>query len=297
MPFLALAYQSLDGLSVGDALGERFFGRDAQQRLERRELPAAPWSYTDDTEMALSVVEVLAQYGRIEPDALAQAFARRYTPWRGYGPGAHRLLQAFQQGADWQTESARLFGGSGSYGNGGAMRVAPVGAYWGQDLAAAREDAERSARVTHSHPEGIAGAIAVAIAAAIATCIGQGERERQAPFWSQLLAWVPKGETRRGLERAAAIPYERLPPSVAAQLGAGERVSAQDTVPFAIWCAARHLDSYPDAFWATASGLGDRDTTCAIAGGIVAPAAQDVPPGWLAAREPLPALAASNRDG
>jgi ADP-ribosylglycohydrolase len=68
------------------------------------------------------------------------------------------------------------------------------------------------------------------------------------------------------------------------------KVSAQDTVPFCLWCAAKHLDNYEEALWATVSGLGDRDTTCAIVGGIVAcyTGAEGIPSNWLAAREPLP---------
>lgn len=56
-----------------------------------------------------------------------------------------------------------------------------------------------------------------------------------------------------------------------------------------MFCAAQHLDSYEDALWATVAGLGDRDTTCAIAGGIVG-CGVPVPAAWLAAREALPAV-------
>src|ERR1700750_1186403 len=73
------ARHSLDGLSVGDAFGERFFGQLATivARLAQRTLPAGPWRYTDDTEMAISVVEVLETHGVVDQDALAQLFARR----------------------------------------------------------------------------------------------------------------------------------------------------------------------------------------------------------------------------
>jgi ADP-ribosylglycohydrolase len=41
--------------------------------------------------------------------------------------------------------------------------------------------------------------------------------------------------------------------------------------------------------WSTVSGLGDRDTTCAIVGGIVALSAgrESIPEAWLKAREPI----------
>lgn len=45
--------------------------------------------------------------------------------------------------------------------------------------------------------------------------------------------------------------------------------TAPDTVPFALWCAARHIDDYAEAIWTTVSAGGDNDTNCAIVGGIV----------------------------
>jgi ADP-ribosylglycohydrolase len=67
-------------------------------------------------------------------------------------------------------------------------------------------------------------------------------------------------------------------------------VAGPDTVPFALWCAAQHLDDYEAALWLTVSGLGDRDTTCAIVGGIVAlfTGTDGIPAEWRHAREPLP---------
>lgn len=52
----------------------------------------------------------------------------------------------------------RLFYGQGSYGNGAAMRVAPLGAYFADDLALATQQARLSAEVTHAHAEGLIGA-------------------------------------------------------------------------------------------------------------------------------------------
>jgi ADP-ribosylglycohydrolase len=286
---LARMHMSLQGLSVGDALGERFFGTlgEVMKRIQAHELPPAPWTYTDDTEMALSIVETLARHGRIDGDDLAANFVRRFHPWRGYGAGARHLLSALHQGKDWHEEAPRLFGGSGSYGNGAAMRVAPLGAYFADDLAAVRENAILSAQVTHTHREGIAGAVAVAIAAALACRIG--EAGTPSAFLEGIVVHVPAGETRRGIERAANIPCKLSPREAARQLGAGERISAPDTVPFALWCAAGHRENYLEAFWTTVSGLGDRDTTCAIVGSIVALSAKQegIPAAWIEAREPL----------
>lgn len=81
-------------------------------------------------------------------------------------------------------------------------------------------------------------------------------------------------------------------------LGNGSRVISQDTVPFAIWCAARHLECYEEALWTTVAGLGDRDTTCAIVGGIVAltEGGTAIPAEWIEARESLHTLAGVGLD-
>lgn len=62
----------------------------------------------------------------------------------------------------WKDLSQQLFKGTGSFGNGAAMRITPVGAYFADDLEAVVKQAHLSAQITHSHPEGAAGAIAVA---------------------------------------------------------------------------------------------------------------------------------------
>ncbi len=64
-------------------------------------------------------------------------------------------------------------------------------------------------------------------------------------------------------------------------------MSSPDTVPFTLYCAARFMGDFEEALRFTVAGLGDRDTTCAIVGGIVACAAP-VPKTFIAAREPLP---------
>jgi ADP-ribosylglycohydrolase len=289
---MARARLSLAGLSVGDALGERFFGRDSvvERAIAERAEPPAPWSWTDDTAMALSIVETLERHGDIDPDFLARRFARRYElgPHRGYGGTAREILQDIASGKPWRDVSAAVFGGEGSRGNGAAMRVAPVGAYFADDLPRAIEAARRSALPTHAHPDAQAGAIAVATAAALAW------QMRAAPDGERLLATTidhtPEGLTRRGLVQALELRAQAVSsPAAAKTLGSGYRVLAWDTVPFALLCASRHLESYEEAFWATVAGLGDRDTTCAMVGGVVAMVVDEagIPARWLAAREPL----------
>lgn|GEM_PF-327758 len=288
---LIRAYLSLEGLSVGDAFGEKFFVHPdvVEGLIAARAIPSASWwSYTDDTQMALSIVSVLREYGIVNQEILAQSFAARYDSGRGYGQAVQKLLTQIKNGESWQKVASSLFDGQGSYGNGAAMRVAPLGAFFAEDLSLVVSSARASAEVTHTHREAIAGAVAVAVAAAWAWRVKDSIPDPQ-DFLNSILAFVPDSEVRSKLILARDLGETSVDSAVAV-LGNGTLVSAQDTVPFALWCAAQHLDSYEEALWLTVSGLGDRDTTCAIAGGIVALSAgiESIPTKWLQAREPLP---------
>jgi len=279
------ALLSLQGLSVGDAFGECFFSH-SYQLVERCELPPPPWRWTDDTHMALSIVEVLQKHGGVDQDILAQAFALRFRQesWRGYGGGARHLLSQISKGADWRKTAPALFDG-GSFGNGGAMRAAPVGGFFAGQPAQAAVQARLSAEITHAHPEGQAGAMAIAVAASFAAC---PDHPDGAEFIRAVLDFVPPGLTRQGIQQALELPAEAFEQAVE-RLGTGAMISAQDTVPFCLWSAAHHLDDYASALWQTVAGLGDRDTTCAIVGGIVSLSTRGTPVEWVERREPLPA--------
>ncbi|HET9911011.1 MAG TPA: ADP-ribosylglycohydrolase family protein [Anaerolineales bacterium] len=281
---LAKAKRSLEGLSVGDAFGELFF-RISPYETTSSQLPSGTWRWTDDTHMALSIVEVLEKYGCIDQDALAQAFARRFTqePHRGYAGGAMRLLTQISTGGNWRVLSPRLFG-SGSFGNGSAMRVAPIGGYFFNDLKQATEQAQLSAVVTHAHVEGQAGAIAVAVSAAIAA---NDSFPKGNDFLKEVLPYVPDSITKERIQLAMQITSDDIN-TARQKLGTGNEVACQDTVPFCLWCSAHNLDDFEQALWLTAKGFGDVDTTCAIVGGIVALSAKEIPALWLKHREPLP---------
>ncbi|WP_407835494.1 ADP-ribosylglycohydrolase family protein [Streptomyces sp. DSM 116496] len=107
----------------------------------------------------------------------------------------------------------------------------PLGAWFRGDPKVAAEQARLSALATHAHPEAVAGVVAVAVAAALAAA-GAGH---DAPVRAEFLREV-----------AASV------------LGSGWRVSAPDTVPFALWAAAGHLDDVPEALWQTVGGWRDR---------------------------------------
>jgi len=292
MSSLALARLSLEGLSVGDAFGVVFvesygrtFSRRSPPALADYEPPPSPWPWTDDTHMAVSIVEVLRDHGCIEQDVLARGFASRFAaePYRGYGLGAIRLLSELTTGIDWRKAAPSLFG-MGSFGNGAAMRAAPIGGFFAGEPERAASEAQKSAVITHAHPEGQAGAMAIAAAASL---VAVDTFPIGVDLLTAVLPFVPDGLTREGIARAREIAAHDLPQAVV-RLGTGANVTAQDTVPYCLWRAAHYARDYRSAVWHTALGLGDVDTTCAIVGGIVALSSRSIPEDWLSRREPLP---------
>jgi ADP-ribosylglycohydrolase len=281
---------------MGDAFGESWFTRSGEpveeQWAARRPRPA-PWPWTDDSAMACVLFAHLTARGEVRPDELAREFAAEYRrdPGRQYGPSMHGVLRCVGEGEDWRAVTGRQFGGQGSYGNGAAMRVAPLGAWFRGDPAAATEQARLSAVVTHAHPEAAAGAVAVAVAAALAAAGDDRGVPSRPAFLREVASYVPDSDVRSRLLVAAGFPERTSVRHAASVLGSGALVSAPDTVPFAVWCAAGHLDDLAEALWQTVGGWGDRDTTCAMAGGIVATRTGTgaVPDAWRQAREDIPA--------
>lgn len=284
-------FNSLAGLSVGDAFGEHFLSH--MEDIPRRRVGDPVWGWTDDTEMAISVVSNLLRHRAIQQDELAREFLDRFDPRRRYGRAMlFQFFPSMRAGDHWRNVSYSLFDGEGSYGNGAAMRVAPLGAWFADDLEYVVAQATLSAEVTHAHPEGIAGAVAVAVATALAARQAT-ERSITGPrsLIESVLPFLPDSEVRRRL----VLLYETVGPRapiarVAGLVGDGGLVSAQDTVPLCIWAAGRYLDDYEEALWQTVSGLGDMDTNCAIVGGIVAAhvGTGGIPARWLESRESVP---------
>jgi len=288
------AILSLSGLSIGDSFGQNFFieQNKARQLISSRQLPAKPWLYTDDTVMALSIVETLNKFRYIEQDYLARVFAERYIeePNRGYGSSAGRVLREMSQGVFWRQASTSAFSGMGSMGNGGAMRAAPIGAYFFDDYARVIQEAKASSEVTHSHPDAQAGAIAVAISAAycVRQYLGKGLTEQKS-LLETVVEITPQSDTRSRIKRAINISCDSRLDYVISLLGNGINLCAYDTVPIALWLVAGSNLDFREALWQSVAVLGDRDTICAIVGSLVALAVgkEQLPKAWIDCRKTL----------
>lgn len=270
---IELARKSLKGISIGDAFGESFFGETDEilRCIQEKRIPPTSWEFTDDTVMAISVYNQLRINNDINQDQLAEDFASNHDkdPNRGYGATARRILREIGEGGDWKAISKGVFEGMGSMGNGASMRAAPIGAFYFDNLDEVKALAIKSAEITHSNIEGITGAIAVAVATAIATNMKLNNGViLPNDFISNVIELLPDTDTKSKIKRSKTIPYDYNIETVKTILGNGSNITAQDTVPFAIWCAAHNLNDFEAAIWKAVSILGDRDTICAIVGGI-----------------------------
>lgn len=270
---IELAKKSVKGISIGDAFGESFFGETDKimNHLQNKSIPESNWEFTDDTIMSIAILKELEIEGGINQNELINRFIKNHNidPNRGYGATARRLLRQVELGKNWTEASRNVFDGMGSMGNGASMRVGPIGAFHFDDLDKVKDLAKKSAEITHSNLEGICGAIAVSIASAIATRIKlNNETFTPKEFLRLIIEELPDSDTKSKLNKSLSIPYSYNIETVKSILGNGIKMLSQDTVPFALWCASYNLNNFEDSIWKAVSILGDRDTICAIVGGI-----------------------------
>jgi poly(ADP-ribose) glycohydrolase ARH3 len=253
------------GLAVGDALGAKFEAQSAESIRARfpttEHLIAYPseeiW-YTDDTQMAIGVCEALIDRGEIVEDMLCRAFVANYVPSRGYGRGARAVLDAMEDGRDYKEVAERHFPG-GSFGNGAAMRVAPVGLLFHNDRHRLWDQARLSALPTHINPLGIEGAQLLALAVALCTKMESFDR---AAFLAELKSACQSPEYRSKLEEAARVEA----PADLADLG--NRIEALHSVPTAIASFALTPESFEETISNVIFLGGDTDTLAAMAGAL-----------------------------
>ncbi len=216
------------GAITGDIAGSIYEGRN----IKTKEFPffGDGCQFTDDTVCTIAVADCLINDGDFA-DFLRQ-YVRRH-PYRGYG-GLFR---------EWAGSN---MGPYNSWGNGSAMRVSPV-AHVARDEAELLELAERSAAVTHNHPNAIAGAQGVALTMWMAMA-GTG-------------AAIIRREIADRFDYDLSRSVDDIRPDYSFD------ISCAGTVPQAITCALEAMD-YEDAIRNAISIGGDSDTIACITGGI-----------------------------
>jgi len=231
------------GAIAGDIIGSPFEYRP----IKTAEFPLfqEASTFTDDTVMTVATAHAI-----LEGKSYAQVyrtFGRRY-PRAGYGSYFRRWLLSEEAGP------------YNSWGNGSAMRVSPVGWAFETEPRLLRE-AQRTAEVTHNHPEGIKGAQAVALA----------------------IYMSRKGATKEAIRERIMGEYGYDLRQSLAELRPGYRydISCQGSVPAAL-IAFLEAESFEQAVRNAISLGGDADTLACIAGAVAEAYFGPLPPGIAA---------------
>lgn len=256
----------LIGTFAGNAIGALYSGRqsDSIPPLELQSvLKLKPGFYTNDMQMNISVFEEMAENGGIDYISLANRFLKRYSIWRGYSGGVREVFEKWKDGEDFYDAARQLYSGAGSFGNGAAMRSAPISCFFKLDEKEALFDhITRSSKLTHSNQLGIDGAILQGYAVTLAlNSIPVSEwisRFYQLPIDNSFKIKI--GLIDQCLRKSAP------PDEIIQKIGNGS--DALSAVPAAIYSIIRNDCVFLDSvFYAVELG-GDTDTIGAMVGAI-----------------------------
>ncbi len=259
------------GSALGDAIGELAFWGLGEAGLRSAIAQRDALIYTDDTAMAIGLAESITQVGRLDEQHLGDTFRANFQrePWRGYASGPPTVFSLVERHGLSYSEAARsLFGGQGSFGNGAAMRIAPVGLFY-HDAPDLYEQVRASASVTHAHPIGVDGAAVLACAVAQAVKVDPQEPFPFEPFSQGLTDFARTPEIRDKMMLVRTLVAEDAPPPDAARR-LGRSVAVHESLPFAIYSFLRHPQSFEACLFCAILNGGDRDTlgamACAVSG-------------------------------
>jgi ADP-ribosylglycohydrolase len=244
--------------------------------------------YTDDTQLTRELMLSLVDEGEWSPEGYADRIARIFARDGvvGYGGATQQAAVRLLDGVPWNeagTPPPRA-------GNGAAMRAAPMGLFFWDDVDALVGAAEQQAIITHKAPVSVAGSVAVAVATAM--CLN-ASRQTSGPhergWWSWLERFVSRVDEDFALEirdlsdlvfdlrktngrRPTEDEHEKaLEWLLEADDTSWDGVSpwARTSVLWALYCLMRHPRSPWDAIELSVWAGGDTDTVAAMAGAMV----------------------------
>ena len=271
------------GSALGDAIGELAFRGLGEASLRSAIVQGDVLIYTDDTAMAIGLAESITQVGRLDQRHLGDTFRANFKrePWRGYATGPPTIFHLVERYGMSYSEAARsLFDGQGSFGNGAAMRIAPVGLFF-HDSPDIYEKARTSASVTHTHPIGMDGAAVLAWAVARVVKLDPQEPFPFEHFSQGLIDRARTPEIRDKMMLVRTLIVEDVPPPDAARR-LGRSVAVHESLPFALYAFLCHPKSFEACLFCAILNGGDRDTlgamACAVSGAYLG--IEAIPQAW-----------------
>ena len=268
---------SLVGTAIGDSLGARFEGSSGPQTVKEM----GP-RYTDDTAMTIGVAESLIEHNGFDYWGMANRFISDYErePWRRYGPGPPHIFRLMKSGRLGFGMLDRDIYPGGSLGNGGAMRVSPVGLLYHDDPRPLREIAYHTAGITHSSESALEGAAVQACAVALAA-LADPRNISKKEFLGALRMFTLPGPYQEKLKLVIRfLDGDVEKEEIAKALGNG--VEALHSVPTAVYSFLANPGFENAVGYAVGLG-GDADTIGAMTGAIAGACygLEGIPRHWL----------------
>jgi poly(ADP-ribose) glycohydrolase ARH3 len=281
---------SMVGLALGDAIGELAFRHPSRPKVIRAVEDSPMLAYTDDTAMALGLAQSILATGTIDQQDLGETFRKNFErePWRGYASGPPTIFSMVKRhGIPYVEAARRLFGGSGSFGNGAAMRIAPVGLYFFRSPNI-YEMACASAEVTHAHPVGRDGAAVLAVAIAFVAHLEPSGEFPLEEFGKTLIDECRTLQIREGISFALEAVSKGTPAREVVRV-IGRSVAMDRSMPFSLFAFLSHPHSFEEAIFCSILNGGDRDTLGAMTGAISGAylGSRAIPEPWRAKLENL----------
>lgn len=259
---------TLLGCAIGDTLGMPFEKKlcndpllmnwNGKDFLSSEHHKLQPGQWTDDTQFSLCVAQSLIDNREFNPEDLSNRYIKLFASKtiRGYGKTTELAINNLLNGKSYKES-----GVVGSYGNGTAMRAAPFGIWFRNDLQRLVEIVKVDSAITHASEEAEAGAIAIALAAAYAA-------NRDLDNLSERICEkLPESKVKTVVHSLSSlVDANHITPAAALSI-LGTKADVRQTVPAALYCFMRC-----DGFWkgvetAIRAG-GDADTTAAIVGAL-----------------------------
>jgi len=277
---------SMIGCAIGDSIGEMAFLYRKREILVSKIREVDLLRYTDDTAMAIGIAKALIEKGDIDQKSLGDFLSEEFykEPWRGYASGPPTVFElAKRKGMSYVDAAKMLYNGKGSFGNGAAMRIAPVGLFF---HSLPRGDfykkAEISASVTHAHPVGIDGAVVQARAIAICLYLDPDKGFSYKDFLDELITISKTDIIREKLLIVRELLDKEKGPKDAIRM-IGKSVAVHESMPFSIYSFLKNPDSFEDCLFCAVLNGGDRDTlgamACSISGAYLG--YRMIPSDWI----------------
>lgn len=148
--------------------------------------------------MTISVCRCLIDKPAVDFKHMACLFVKEYykEPKRGYGANVVEVFDKLRRNKfeDIYKPASEQFGGSGSYGNGGAMRIVPIALYFHNNPDGLLQAAKKATQLTHTNKLAINGALLQCFAIVQAIEADKNDKLDVENFCSQLLLKIKKIE-------------------------------------------------------------------------------------------------------